>query len=255
VRISQIILKLSSIYIGSLRRSGNPLSPSLWPPSTRSSFPLPVLPWSVRERIRCWRNSQQHRSRHLFKEDLIFLALARPPPRWLGEGRSRRATRAVAELPGAWSPTASTLGCRTRDDEKLRPLASMANREKVYITTSPPHRDLAANGFFAELAALLPLLGSDHRSWTRSSRSPTWRRIQPRRSAAPLLTMGIAPCHGSRLGSLLLKLPILRLVPRLSLFQAASPPVRASVRPGEGGVTLRWGAMRRGRERRGKKVD
>jgi hypothetical protein len=67
VRVSQIILKLSSIYIGSLRRSGNPLSPSLWPSRTQSSFPLPVLPWSARERLRRHRNSQHHRSRHLFR--------------------------------------------------------------------------------------------------------------------------------------------------------------------------------------------
>jgi hypothetical protein len=75
----------------------------------------------------------------LIQEDLTCLAFARPPPRWLGEGRSRRAT--------TWSPTASAPGCRERDDEKLRPLASLAGREKDYITASPPHRDLAAIDF------------------------------------------------------------------------------------------------------------
>jgi hypothetical protein len=121
------------------------------------------------------------------------------------------------------------------------------------ITSPPVHLTeiLQQSTLFTEIVALLPLLGSDHRSWRRSSRSLTWRRIQSKRSAAPLLTTGITPSHGSRPGNLSLTLPMLQPAPRLSLFRAASPPARTSVRPGEEESTLKE-AERRTRERTGK---
>jgi hypothetical protein len=62
----------------------------------------------------------------------------------------------MAELQYAWTPTASAPGCRTRDDEKLLPLASLAGREKVNITASPLHRDLAAVDFIFGDRGLAP---------------------------------------------------------------------------------------------------